>query len=159
MVKEDRETLIEYARLHSDLRPGFKELLDYCNQRNIDFAIISNGLDFYIESILNGVGLGNLRKIAGKTEFGSDGITVKYFGPTGIEMISGFKEAYTKLFIQQGFRVIYIGDGISDIPSAKLCYRVFARDDLLAHCSEAKLECLPFNDLHDVIKGLAGITA
>ncbi len=157
MVKEDKKTLIAYTRQHSQLRPGFDKLLDYCRRKDIEFVIVSNGLDFYIETVLTDLGLNSLKTIAGRTEFDHNGITVRYIGPTGMEMKVGFKEAYTKLYIGQGYRVVYIGNGISDIPSARLSYRVFARDDLLEHCSEAQLSCIPFNDMHDVIEGLIGI--
>jgi 2-hydroxy-3-keto-5-methylthiopentenyl-1-phosphate phosphatase len=158
MVKADKQTLIDYTRRHSQLRSGFRELLGYCDQNNIEFVIISNGFDFYIETVLHDLGLNGLKASTGKTEFNSNGLKVRYFSPAGIELASGFKEAYATLYKEQGYRIIYIGNGISDIPAAKLSYRIFARDDLLAHCSEAKLHCLPFSDMHDVIKGLVDIT-
>jgi 2-hydroxy-3-keto-5-methylthiopentenyl-1-phosphate phosphatase len=157
MVKADKETLISYARQHSQLRAGFKELLNYCKQNGIEFVIVSNGLDFYIETVLNDLGLNKLKTLAGRTEFDHNGITVRYIGPEGNELMSGFKEAYTRLYINQGYRIVYIGNGISDIPAARLSYRVFAREDLLEHCSEAGLKCIPFNDMNDVINGLADI--
>ncbi len=157
MVKEDKETLTAYARRHSQLRPGFQELLDFCKKKGIEFIIVSNGLDFYIETVLTDLGLNNIKTFAGKSEFDHNGVTVRYIGPSGREMMSGFKEAYTQLYIKQGYRIVYIGNGISDIPAARLSYRVFAREDLLAHCSEAKLNCIPFDDLNDVVKGLADI--
>jgi 2-hydroxy-3-keto-5-methylthiopentenyl-1-phosphate phosphatase len=157
MVKTDKKTLISYTRQHSQLRGGFKELLDYCKKNNIEFVIVSNGLDFYIETLLNDLGLNKLKTIAGRTEFNHNGITVRYIGPEGNELMSGFKEAYARLYINQGYRIVYIGNGISDISAARLSYRVFARDDLLEYCSESSLKCIPFDDLNDVIKGLADI--
>ncbi len=155
MVKQNKETLMEYTRQHSKLRPGFKELLDYCNNKGIEVAIVSNGLDFYIDAVLNEMGLKNILTYSGKSEFGNNGITVRYIGPSGKEMMYGFKEAYTKLFKQQGYQIYYVGNGISDIPAARLSDRIFARDDLLTHCREANLECIPFDDFKDIIKSLA----
>jgi 2-hydroxy-3-keto-5-methylthiopentenyl-1-phosphate phosphatase len=157
MVKADKETLIAYTRRHSQLRAGFKELLDFCKKKGVEFVIVSNGMDFYIETLLNDLGLNKLETLAGRTEFDHKGITVRYIGPEGNELTSGFKEAYTRLYINRGYRIVYIGNGISDIPAARLSYRVFAREDLLEHCSETNLKCIPFNDLNDVIKGLADI--
>jgi 2-hydroxy-3-keto-5-methylthiopentenyl-1-phosphate phosphatase len=157
MVKADKETLITYTRQHSQLRAGFKEILDFCKKKGIEFVIVSNGLDFYIEKVLTDLGLNKLKTLAGRAEFNHNGITVRYIGPEGNELMSGFKEAYTRLYINQGYRIVYIGNGISDIPAARLSCRVFGRDDLLEHCSEASLKCIPFDDLNDVIKGLADI--
>jgi 2-hydroxy-3-keto-5-methylthiopentenyl-1-phosphate phosphatase len=157
MVKAGKVELIAYTRRHAQLRSGFHELLRFCNRKNIEFVIVSNGFDFYIETVLHDLGLNNIKVISGKVEFNHNGLAVKYFSPTGVEMVSGFKEAYTRLYQKQGYRIIYIGNGISDVPAARLSYRIFARDDLLAHCSEAKLNCIPFDNMHDVIKGLADI--
>ena len=157
MVKADKETLNDYTRQHSQLRAGFKELLSYCKKKGIEFVIVSNGLDFYIETVLSDLGLNKLKTIAGRTEFNHNGITVRYIGPEGKELMSGFKEAFTRLYINQGYCIIYIGNGISDIPAARLCHRVFGRDDLLEHSSGANLQCIPFDDLNDVINGLADI--
>ncbi len=157
MVKVPKDELIAFTRQHSQLRSGFRELLSFCDNKNIEFVIVSNGLDFYIDIVLNDLGLKNIKVIAGKSEFNRNGITVRYIGPSGTELMSGFKETYTGLYKKQGYRVIYIGNGISDIPAARLSYRVFARDDLLTHCSEAGLKCLPFDDMHDIVRGLADI--
>ena len=157
MVKTDKATLIAYARLHSRLRDGLKDLIAFCKHQDIEFVIVSNGLDFYIETVLNDLKLRKIKALTGKTEFNHNGITVRYIGPTGEELMSGFKEAYTKLYIDKGYRVVYIGNGISDIPAARLSYRIFARDDLLDHCKEANLEYIPFDDMNDVINGLADI--
>ena len=156
LVKEDRETLVAYTRRHAQLRPGFPQLLDFCKQKDIEFVIVSNGLDFYIELVLGDLGL-KIKTYAGQTEFGRDGIIVRYIGPDGKEMKAGFKEAYTRLYISRGYRIIYVGNGISDIPAAKLSYRVFAREDLLERGTAAKLKCIPFDDMNDVIKGLSDI--
>lgn len=158
MVKSDKRTLIEYTRRHAQLRPGFPELLDFCEKNKFEFVIVSNGFDFYIDVVLNDLGLNHIKTVYGKTEFNHNGLAVKYFSPAGIEMMSGFKEAYTRLYMEQGYRIIYIGNGISDIPAARLSYRIFARDDLLVHCSEAKLNCVPFADMYDVVKGLTDIS-
>jgi 2-hydroxy-3-keto-5-methylthiopentenyl-1-phosphate phosphatase len=69
----------------------------------------------------------------------------------------GFKEAYTEMLCKEGYNVIYVGNGTSDIyPSRKAKY-VCATADLLERCREEKLKCYPFEDFHDVIKALKSL--
>jgi 2-hydroxy-3-keto-5-methylthiopentenyl-1-phosphate phosphatase len=53
-----------------------------------------------------------------------------------------------------GYRVMYIGDGLSDISPAKQAQHIFARGELLDYCKQAELDYTPFVDLNDVVKGL-----
>ncbi|MFQ5997297.1 MAG: MtnX-like HAD-IB family phosphatase [Dehalococcoidales bacterium] len=156
MVKADKQTLLDFILVQNKIRirPGFNELLTYCAKKGFKFVIVSNGLSFYIEAILKDIGVDNIEVFASQTEFNAEGLRVKYIGPDGSELVSGFKDAYTKLFLSRGYRVVYIGDGKSDRSPAGLADYVFARDDLLAHCREKNIDCTPFNDLNDVVKGL-----
>jgi len=156
MVKADKQTLLDFILVKNKIRirPGFNELLTYCAQRGFKFVIISNGLSFYIEAILKDIGVDNIEVFASEAQFNPDGLKVKYIGPDGSELVSGFKDAYTKLFLSRGYRVVYIGDGKSDRSPASLARYIFARDDLLAYCREKNLKCTPFNDLNDVVRGL-----
>ena len=157
MVKAGREELLEVVRDKVKLRAGLHQLLTYCQSRGFRFLIVSNGLDFYIKSILEGVGLGNIEVHAAQTRFHPDGLEVQYIGPEGTPLNRDFKEAYTKEFLKQGYQVIYVGNGPSDISPASLAQHVFARDGLLECCRERNLECKPFDDLNDIVKGLESL--
>jgi len=156
MVKADKQTLLDFILVKNKIRvrPGFNELLTYCAKRGFKFVIVSNGLSFYIEAILKDIGVENIEVFASETQFNPDGLKVKYIGPDGGEFVSGFKDAYTKLFLSRGYRVVYIGDGKSDRSPASQAHYIFARDDLLAYCQEKNLTCMPFDDLYDVVRGL-----
>jgi 2-hydroxy-3-keto-5-methylthiopentenyl-1-phosphate phosphatase len=156
-IKTNRQELIDFVRNYKGIRPGFSELVQFCNQRDIEFFIVSNGLDFYIDFILESLGLNHVKVIAAKTEFNPNGMKVSYIGPNGDVLLDKFKEAYTRLYTGKGYQVIYIGNGFSDFSSARLSYRVFAREELIDCCKKANLKYIPFDDLHDVIKGLQDI--
>ena len=151
MVKADKSTLLEAVKGEVKMRAGFRELVDYCSKRGFRLVIVSNGLDFYVHAILKEIGLENIEVYAARTWFHPEGIKVRYIGPDGNQLGSGLKEAYIKLFLEQGYRVIYVGNGDSDIPPAKYAHHIFARGELLAYCKENNLECKPFNDLTDVV--------
>jgi 2-hydroxy-3-keto-5-methylthiopentenyl-1-phosphate phosphatase len=157
LVKADEQTMLDYIlrQNKAEIRDGFGNLLEYCAKRGFKFVIVSNGLGFYIEAILKNLGVDGIEVYAAETEFDRNGLKVRYFGPDGSQLQDNFKKAYVELFHGQGYRVIYIGDGLSDrIPASQADY-IFARDDLLAGClEEKKPNCTPFNDLNDVVRGL-----
>jgi len=159
MIKADEKTMLDYlfAGDRVKIRPGFKELLDLCSRKGFAFVIVSNGLRFYIEAILKRIGVRGIEVFAAHTEFKPDGLGITYIGPEGQPVLDNFKQLYVERHKNQGYRVIYIGDGYSDIAPASLTDQVFARDDLLAHCRENNLKCTSFNDLNDVVRGLESI--
>ena len=156
MVKADKKTMTDLV-LSSDrvkIRPGFRDYLEYCSQNDIKNVIVSNGLIFYIEAILKKLGLDSVQVYAARNSFSHDGMKVAYIGPDGTEMEVGFKEAYTALLEKKGYHVIYVGNGASDIFSARRAKYVFAVDELLKCCRKEKVPCTPFTDFYDIIKGL-----
>jgi 2-hydroxy-3-keto-5-methylthiopentenyl-1-phosphate phosphatase len=153
-VKASKKELLDVVRNKARVRSGLHNLVNYCQSQGFRFLVVSNGLDFYIKSILEDIGLGNIEVYASQTRFHPDGIEVQYIGPDGIPLMSDFKEAYTKLFLKQGYQVAYLGNGPSDIFPAVHAHYVFARDGLLDCCKEKNLKCKPFDDLDDVVRGL-----
>ena len=156
MVKADRQTLVDFL-LSSDqikIRPGLPELSAFCAANGLELIIVSNGLKLYIETILVKLNLRNIKVFAARSHFNPDGMEVKYIGPDGKQVDTGLKGLYTELFLEDGYRVIYLGNGPSDFPAARQAHHVFATAELLEICKEKNLDCTPFNDLHDVIKGL-----
>lgn len=154
MIKQDRSTLLDFVRRTVRVRAGFHELVDYCRRQGLRFVIVSNGLDFYINTILTDLGVQDIEVSSAKTEFAPHGLKPRYIGPDGTELDRDFKEAHTKLFLSQGYRIVYIGDGLSDITAARRAYHVFACDQLLGLCQETNVKCTPFTDLNDVVRGL-----
>jgi 2-hydroxy-3-keto-5-methylthiopentenyl-1-phosphate phosphatase len=157
MVKASRAELLRAARDKVRLRAGLQELVGYCRRRGFRLVIVSNGLDFYITAILKDAGLGGIEVHAAKTQFYRSGLKVQYIGPDNTPLLSGFKEAYARAFLKQDHRLVYVGNGPSDIAPATYAQRVFARDGLLDGCREKGLECTPFNDLNDIVRGLESL--
>ena len=157
LIKADKTSLLEAIEDKIVIRPGFHELVDYCSTRGFRFVIVSNGLDFYIEDILKRLGLERVEFHAARTYFDPRGLRVQYIGPDGRELRDNFKEAYLKLFLNQGYQVAYVGNGDSDISPAKQAHHVFARGELLDYFQENGLPCQPFEDLRDVVRALKSL--
>lgn len=154
MVKADKHRLLEALQGNVKVRAGFHELVKHCLEKGLRFVIVSNGLDFYIRAVLKELGLADLEVHAAQASFHPAGMKVRYVGPDGRIVNDGFKEAYIESFLRLGYRVIYIGNGDSDITPAKHAHRVFATGDLLAYSKENNLNCKPFKDFREVVEDL-----
>jgi 2-hydroxy-3-keto-5-methylthiopentenyl-1-phosphate phosphatase len=154
MVKDDKPTLLEALKGEVKVRAGLRELVNYCRKRGFRLVIVSNGLDFYIEAILKDIGLKNIEMHAAQASFHPEGMEVHYVGPDGQRLEDDVKEAYIKSFLKLGYRVIYIGNGDSDVAPAKYAHHIFATGDLLAYCRESNLNYKPFENFMDVVKDL-----
>lgn len=157
MVKADRKSMVDMVRHVVEIRQGFRELLEYSKKHSLRFVIVSNGLDFYIETILKDLGVNHAEVFAAQTQFDPAGMKVRYIGPDGNELLKGFKDAYTSLFIREGYRIIYIGNGLSDASPASLSWRTFATGELVDCCREMKMDCISFDDLHEVVDVLKSL--
>lgn len=156
MVKTDRQRLVDFVLHTNRIRPGFKNLVAHCAENGIRLVIVSNGLDFYIDAILNQIGLNNISVFAARTVFNPGGLDVRYIGPDGNVLQDGFKESYIRFFLSNQYRVVYAGNGPSDLPAARLASQVFATDQLVKLCREQNISCMPFTNFNEVIKSLEG---
>ena len=152
MVTADKQTLLRRVKDEVKVRTGFHELVAFCRRRGFRLVIVSNGLDFYIEKILGDIGMGEIEVFAAQTHFSPRGLEVQYIGPDGSRLDSDFKEAYVDLFLGEGYQIIYMGNGSSDISPARQCHYVFATGVLLAHCKQTNLDCIPLTDFREVVR-------
>jgi len=154
MITADEKTLTDFVLTspRAKTRRGLWELMDYCKRKDIKVVVVSNGLEFYIKAILDKKRITGVAVHAAESVFAPSGMKVRYIGPDGSEMDEGFKEAWTDMLCRQGFQVIYIGDGTSDIYSARKSKYVCATDHLLELCRSEGLNWHPFEDFLDVVK-------
>jgi 2-hydroxy-3-keto-5-methylthiopentenyl-1-phosphate phosphatase len=154
MVKADKPTLLGALKGEVKVRVGFNELVNYCRGKGFRLVIVSNGLDFYIKGVLKALGLENIEVHAAQASFHPEGMRVQYVGPAGKRLDNSFKEAYIKSFLKLGYRVIYMGNGDSDVAPAQYAHYVFATGDLLTYCRENNLDYKPFENFSDVVREL-----
>lgn len=154
MVKASRQQLLASIKGKVHVRSGFEEFAAYCRRAGVRLVVVSNGLEFYIREILDGVGLLDVEAHGASTVFDGGTVSVAYVGPDGKELDDSFKEAYVLRFQEQGYRVVYVGNGSSDFKPALKSDYVFATGTLLEVCRKAYLGCSPFNDFHELVREL-----
>ena len=151
-IRASRSDMADYVRQNAHLRPYFGELWDYCRERKVPMAVISAGLDFYVEALIEGSGLTQVPVYAVDTRFTSEGISYEYrFVRPGMERMGNSKGLIVDQFREQGYYIIYIGDGMSDFEAAERADMVFAHRSLAEECARTGIPFRHFEDFRDVL--------
>ncbi|NQW23313.1 MAG: MtnX-like HAD-IB family phosphatase [SAR202 cluster bacterium] len=146
-IQADRATMQSYVKEHANLRPYFLELWGFCQSNNIPMAVVSQGLDFYIEALLERSGAGRVPIYAVNTEFSSGKISYQYNHTNpGKEDLGNSKGFVVKSFQERGCHVFFAGDGHSDLEAARVADVTFAHKGLATFCDEENIPYRPFED-------------
>lgn len=153
-VKASRQGMEAFLRT-VNIDPGFKALLGYCREKTYPFAIVSDGLRWYIDYVLNTHGIEKTNVYAGDIFFEEEGFRFEYpwFDPA-FPLRSTAKPVIVKEYQRRGHQVIFVGDGLSDVEAAEIADVVYAKDVLLEISRERGIEAREFEDLFDVYQDL-----
>ena len=139
----------EFVRAHAEFRPGFAALEQFCRQHDIPLAIVSQGLDFYIQALLDGIGLPDIPVYAVATEFDANGRIAGYrydFAYPDAPERGNSKARIVRQYQNAGRYVYFMGDGRSDFEAAEIADAVFAHRQLAEMCTAAGVAWRPFGD-------------
>ncbi len=145
----DLDDFIENERLDS----FFKDFVDFCNRRKFELMILSDGLDYYIDSILmkNGYGFIDYRSNHLVTDGDRiTGVEFPWYMPELCDMCANCKKAHVDRLRDEGYFTVYIGNGYSDRCPSEHADMVFAKGDLLDHCEREKIDYIQFRNFRDV---------
>ena len=158
-----REDMMALVKEKATLRPYFKELWRYCQARYIPLAIVTAGLDFYVDALMEREGLEDVPRYAVKTNFTPQGITYDYLhmwdgsGGSTLEACRQYGNCKCRVLGEyrgKGHSIFYVGDGRSDLCPASIADQVFARGQLRQLCAEIQVSYVEFRDFRAVIRGL-----
>lgn len=145
--KELNEELDTYA-----ITPGFIALSQYCRKHEIPLVILSDGLDYYIEYILEKNGLSDIEYRANHMYFSNGSLGVEFpFSEKGCGKCGNCKRWHIDTLNHNGDSVIYVGDGYSDRYAIRSADVIFARSDLTEFCIKENLKYIPYDDFYDVL--------
>jgi len=151
-IQADRATMQSYVKQHANLRPHFKDLWAYCSANGIPMAVVSLGLDFYIEALLEKEDLRQVPVHSVNTRFTPGGITYEYrYGRPGQDRQGNSKGLVADGYRQKGHFVFYVGDGLSDLEAAPKSDVLFAHRTLAEECLRRRVPFRPFSDFSDVL--------
>jgi 2-hydroxy-3-keto-5-methylthiopentenyl-1-phosphate phosphatase len=137
------------------LDPGFTALLDLVRRERGELTIVSDNFDLFVGRILRQHGLAHVAFRANHLELDGDRAIPSFpFTNPDCPDCAHCKKTHFMPPNDDGRRVVYIGDGRSDLCPARHADIVFAKASLLAHLREEKIPCLAFGDLTDVVRAL-----
>jgi 2-hydroxy-3-keto-5-methylthiopentenyl-1-phosphate phosphatase len=154
LVNGTREEIQELALSEARVRQGFSRFVGSCRERGVRLVVVSNGLDIYIEPVLDRLGLSDLELYSGTVDFTPEGLKVKYVDPSGVETDKGFKLACQEHLRVSADCMVYIGDGTSDVAPALRSDLVLARSTLAREMEARGHPFTAFETFDDVAKAL-----
>lgn len=134
------------------LDPGLPDLVSLCRQQGYRFAIVSDGLTWYINYILNRHDIHDVTIYANEIHFGPDGFRFSfpwYRPETPLRGTS--KPTIVRRYQAEGAKVVFIGDGLTDVQAAEAADVVYARAGLWTYCREHHIPAIEFSDLADLL--------
>jgi 2,3-diketo-5-methylthio-1-phosphopentane phosphatase len=151
LVNVEKAELDDFlSRIQIDI--NFIRFVKFCRNLNIEISIASDGVDYLIKSILKNYKLDFLKFSSNKLVFKDNNKYQLEFKKKSDLCDSG--SMVCKCSIAQAEKgnkkIIYVGDGYSDLCVSNHVDLVIAKSTLLAHCVKNQLPHYPFYDFSDV---------
>ena len=139
---------------HSEIDGHFARFLEFVNERDIAHIIVSDGFDLLIEATLAAYGIkdricifANRIRDAGA----GNGVVMDFPFRDDDCVFSGVcKKTIIRLFRPHFDRIVYIGNGYSDIDAVPEADIVFARSMLKSYCNDNRIPSLWYDDYGDI---------
>jgi 2-hydroxy-3-keto-5-methylthiopentenyl-1-phosphate phosphatase len=158
LVHVPERTIIDELEKTATIRPKFSELVHFCDHNRIPFYVVSAGLDFVIYHYLDKMSLRSLVRMHSGTSF-FDGHKIVFAFPQLVNRGSkSFKDDLVKSYQNRGTKVVYIGDGLSDLDAARQADIRFAVTGMRLERT-LKEEGLVFESFEDFAKVEQGLKA
>ena len=158
-----------------EIDPDFEEFHKFCLMRHIPFNIISAGVKPVLRRVLDEF-IGEQQSkhigiVANDAHISDDGsewkVVWKDDTALGHDKSASIEDARAKALVQgsdvaddQPPLIIFIGDGVSDLPAARECNILFARRGLRLeeYCIEHDISYTPFDTFRDIQREVGRIT-
>jgi 2-hydroxy-3-keto-5-methylthiopentenyl-1-phosphate phosphatase len=150
----------EFTLKQAKIRSGFRDLLDFCRKRDIEFFVTSGGIDFFVYPVLAPFEIPPDHIYCNGSDFSGEHVRITWPHACDEHCSNDCgmcKTAIIRRFPQDRYFRILIGDSITDFEGAKLADIVFARSHLIGLCEELSLPFYPFGTFDDVLDRLEEI--
>ena len=137
----------------------FHEFVDFCNKNKIEFYVLSDGFDYYINRIFEREKLDHIKCYSNRLEITEDNHLIPHFPYLDVNCQTSANCKRNHIINHSGDDeyTVFIGDGNSDKYTAQFCDFIFAKADLLKFCEKERITYFPFNDFQDVVNRMEGL--
>ena len=153
-MSADRDAMQDYVRQQACFREHFGALWEFCRECGIPMCIVSQGLDFYVQALLDGNGHSDMPVHAVRAEFSANGRVNGYaydFTYPDAPERGNSKALMVRRFQERGHHVFFVGDGRSDFEAGEVADSVFAHRQMAEMCEEAGVPFMQFTDFGPVL--------
>ncbi|MFT4412366.1 2-hydroxy-3-keto-5-methylthiopentenyl-1-phosphate phosphatase [Fredinandcohnia humi] len=153
LPSEWKQEITDYILNHARIRNGFKEFVEYTKERGYPLYVVSGGIDFFVEPLLEGL-VPKEQIFCNKSDFSTERIQILWPYTCDSQCLNQCgcckPSLIRKLAKENDFKIV-IGDSITDLQAAKLADQVIARDFLIEKCKELGIQHSAFHTFFDVI--------
>ncbi len=156
ILKGNQESVIDFVREHSSIDPHFKSFYRYCLENEVEVKIVSDGLDFYIRTILDVHHLSEIPFYSNTTRVRTGGRTdiIFPYASEACGLCGTCKKEIIRIHRNQYEKIFFVGDGLSDRCAAGESDFVFAKSFLYSFCIDQDITCHFFENFSDILKDL-----
>ena len=147
-LRVPRKKLQDHVRTSTRLRNGFSAFATFCAENSVPFEIASAGIDLYADPVFSKYGI-RVKSFFGKARVTGAGVKITYPFLKGKTM-DGFKASRVLRLRRLGYKVIFCGDGTTDLEAARTADKVFAAKKLLGHCHVRGLKATRLKNFYQV---------
>jgi 2,3-diketo-5-methylthio-1-phosphopentane phosphatase len=131
----------------------FPEFLEFCRKHDYPFAIVSDGLEWYIDYILAKHDIRGIEIYANQIYFEDEGFRFDFpWYDDETPMRGVCKPMIVRRFQERGRVVVYAGDGMSDYEVIGVADHIFARRRLASYAREQGVDFTEFNNCRDLLE-------
>jgi 2-hydroxy-3-keto-5-methylthiopentenyl-1-phosphate phosphatase len=154
LLREDREEAsVEFSLNAAEIREGFADLVDYCKSNGIPVEVCSSGMGFYVDAILEKHGFGDLPRARPEVGYDENGhgvmVVPEGLRDCGTTVMCKCEQVWK--WRRKGYRVMFVGDGVSDECAVTQADVVLATSRLRKVCEEKGIPHTPFDTFHEVL--------
>jgi len=156
LFRGTRSQMLEFVSDLGRIDPHFPAFYQFCKDMGVDLKIVSDGLDFYINAILKKHNLQDIEFFSNVVVF-QDGNTLSIKFPRMNDQCRKCGTCKNGVLKQQRSdysRVIYVGNGYSDVCPAGNADIVFAKDVLYEKCQQNGTICVHYENFNDILVSL-----
>jgi 2,3-diketo-5-methylthio-1-phosphopentane phosphatase len=135
-----------------EIDPAFPPFVREAEARGDRVMVVSEGLDVYLDAMLERAGLADLARASNRVRFEGDRPIAEFphRDPECAERCGNCKAQHVRSWRSRGHATVMVGDGLSDRCGARAADAVIARGDLLRWCEREGLPARSFASFADV---------
>ncbi len=152
-----KEELTSFVLNTAGIREGFQDFLYYLEAENIEFNVTSGGMDFFIHPMLKPFGIPAGHIYCNGADFTGEQMEITWPNPCLPPCKSGCgmcKTTVMRMFPEESYFRILIGDSLTDFEGAKIADLVYSRSHLTTKCEELGVDHVPYETFHDIVKDM-----